>query len=90
MDFQLTCTSDESIHMTALRTVTDTFTVNFISAAASSCEYATDTYVMLNMAPAFQQIYNIDGSNTPMSIKPSFFSLSMTCPTICTLYEGHA
>jgi len=45
---------------------------------------------MLNMAPAYQQIYNIDGSNTPLTIQPNFFSLSMNCPTICTLYEGHA
>lgn len=75
--------------MDALRTVTDTFTVNFVSAAAASCEFATDTFVMLNMAPAYNQAYLIDGSNSPLSIKPDFFSLSMTCPTICTLYEGH-
>ena len=90
MDFQLTCTSDESIHMDALRSVTDTFTVNFISAAAASCQLATDTYVMPGMMPPYDQTYLIDGTSNLLSIKPEFFALSMTCPTICTLYEGHA
>lgn len=37
MDFMLTCTSTDSIHIEALRTVTDTFSVNFISASAYDC-----------------------------------------------------
>ena len=40
MSFIITCTSSESIHMEALRTVTDTFTVNFKNPAAGNCEEA--------------------------------------------------
>lgn len=35
-------------------------------------------------------MYTIDGTNQPLSIMPTYFSLSTICPTICTLYEGHS
>jgi len=89
MSFVITCTSDESVHMEALRTVTDTFTVNFLSAAAGDCATATDKWLMLGMPPLYNQPYIIDGTSAELSITVDFFSLSMYCPAICTLYEGY-
>ena len=75
--------------MEALRTVTDTFTVNFINPAAQDCAIAEDAFVFLMEQPAEHQVYIIDGNNTPLSILPDFFGISSDCPAICTLYEGY-
>lgn len=91
MDFMITCTSDESIHMEALRTVTETFTVHFESPGAADCANDPTAYVMPSWPPAtYEQIYIIDGASQELSVKPQFFELSLNCPTICTLYEGLA
>jgi len=90
MDFIITCTSDESIHMEALRTVTETFTVHFVSPDAADCATDPTAFVMLSWGPTYEQVYVIDGLSTELSIKPQFFELSQNCPTICTLYEGLA
>lgn len=45
MDFIITCTSVSSLHMEALRTVTDTFTVNFKSSTTVDCETDFNSYL---------------------------------------------
>lgn len=47
MDFVLTCTSTESIHMEPLRTVTDTFSVNFINAVDFDCSQDYNGYIYM-------------------------------------------
>jgi len=87
MSLTITCTSDESIHMTPLRTVTDTFTVSFNSPDAADCDNSFDAYVFETYIPDYQQTYIISDPPIKKSIMPEFFALSMTCPVICTLHE---
>lgn len=88
MSLTITCTSDESIHMQPLRTVTDTFTVNFISPSALYCANSFDAYVFSSYEPDPFQTYVIDQENpTTLTLTPQFLSFSPTCPAICSLYE---
>jgi hypothetical protein len=75
--------------MEALRTVTDTFTVNFKNPAAGNCEEASDAIVFLLTTPDDHYTYIIDGNSTPLSILPEFVAMSVDCPAICTIYEGY-
>lgn len=54
MDFIIQCTSDESIHINALKTVTETFTVHFVSPDAESCITNPTAFIMILTAPAFE------------------------------------
>lgn len=89
MDFVLTCTSVDSIHMEPLRTVTDTFSVNFISSSSYDCSFDYNGFTLNHIPLAEQQNYQIDGSNMQLAIQPMFFATSTECPVICGLYEGH-
>lgn len=88
MSMTITCTSDESIHMQPLRTVTDTFTVNFISDTTVDCNNSFDAYVFESYVPEEFQTYTITQDGTPKSMMPEFWGMSMDCPTICTLYDA--
>ena len=87
MSLTITCTTDESIHMAPLRTVTDTFTVSFVSETTVDCDNSWDAYVFETYVPSHQQTYVIAQDGTPKSIKPEFWGMSVACPVICTLYE---
>lgn len=76
MDFVLTCTSTESIHMEPLRTVTDTFSVNFVSASTVDCANDYGAYIYGYTPIPAQQTYQIDGGNAEMYITPSFFTIN--------------
>lgn len=91
MDLMITCSSTESIHMGPLRTVTDTFSVTFVSDQTQTCLDDPTVYLFqMNPEVPYSNTYNIDGSNSEMYVQPYFVSYSPNCPAFCSLYEGHA
>ena len=89
MDLQITCTSQESVHMQSLRTVTDTFSINFVGDTSYNCETDPSAFLMLMTAPEKNNLYNIDGTGATMIIRTDFYAFSeVMCPALCTLYEG--